>query len=303
MQSIERTAHRLTLKSCPWILWLAGSLCGVVGLALLATPKPSTQLTCTRAQGNCQLSISSLSYQHNGMIAIKDLEKAQLEVPATVQQASQRANNGSAASDTYAVVLHTKQQSFVFSHLAPLKQPEHEQVVRQINEFIHNKQLKTLSIEQKSHPGIYFFSVFCIALGGLLATAGRSSSVSFDRPSGLVKIVWPRLLKDRIYTFQMQNITEVRLERAIKRPSSLQPILKEDYSLPCELDLGDYFVYRIRIGLSDGSQIPLTAKFAPDSRSGADTAALVAEIQQFLQGIPLLTEAHGVRIDEIIQKS
>jgi hypothetical protein len=302
MQSIERTAHRLTIKSCPWILWLGGSLFTVVGLLLLAIPKPTTQLTCTRAQGNCQLSISSLSQPQNSTIAIKNLAKAQLEVSAPIQQARQRAK-GNGANDAYAVVLHTKQENFVFSHLAPLKEPEQEQVVRQINEFIHNPQIGTLSIDQKSHPGIYFFSAFCIALGGLLVTAGRSSYVSFDRPSGLVKIVWPSLLKDRTYSVQLQNIAEVRLERAIKRPSSPQLIVKEDYSLPSELDLGDYFVYRISIWLNDGSQIPLMAKFAPDFRGGEDTAALVAEIQQFLKDIPLLTEAHGVRIDEILQNS
>jgi hypothetical protein len=302
MQSIERTSHRLTLKSCPWILWLGGSFFTVVGLLLLAIPKPTTQLTCTRTQNNCQISISSLGQQQNGTIAIKDLDKAQLEVPAPIQQARQR-TPGSGAHDAYAVVLRTKQENFVFSHLAPLKEPEQEQVVRQINEFIHNPQIGTLSIDQKSHPGVYFFSAFCIALGGLLAAAGRSSYVAFDRSSGLVKIVRPNLLKDRTYTCQIQDIAEVRLERVIRRPSSPQPIAKDDYSLPAELDLGDYFVYRISIWLNDGSQIPLTAKFAPDFSGGNDQAALVAEIQQFLKGIPLLMEAHGVRIDEILQNS
>ncbi len=302
MQSIERTSHRLTLKSCPWILWLGGALFAVVGLSLLAIPKPTTQLTCIRTQNNCQISISSLGQQQQGTIAIENLEKAQLEVPATTQQARQRAK-GNGANDAYAVVLHTKQENFVFSNLAPLHQPEQERVVRQINEFIHNPHIGTLSIDQKSHSGIYFFSAFCIALGGLLITAGRSSYVSFDRPSGLVKIVWPNLLKDRTYTCQLRDIAEVRLEQAIKRPSSPQPIAKEDYSLPAELDLGDHFVYRISIWLNDGSQIPLMAKFAPDFSGGEDTAVLVTEIQQFLKGIPLLKEAHGVRIDEILQNS
>jgi hypothetical protein len=301
MQSIERTPHRLTLKSRPWIWWLGGSLCTVVGLALLAIPKPTTQFTCTRAQGNCQLSISTLGHQQNSTIAINNIKKAQLEVP-TDHQARQPAT-GSSAADAYAVMLYTKQEKFVFSHLAPLQQSEPEQVVRQINEFIHNPQVAKLSIDQKPHPNIYFFSAFCIAFGGLLATASRSSYVAVDRPSGLVKIVWPHLLKNRIHTCQIQDIAEVRLERAIRRPSVTQPIAKEDYGLLTKLDVGDFFVYRISILLNDGSQIPLTAQFAPDLRSGEDTAALVAEIQQFLKGIPLLTEAHGVRIDEILQNS
>ena len=77
-----------------------------------------------------------------------------------------------------------------------------------------------------------------------MATAGRSSYVSVDRPSGLVKIVWPHLLKNRIHTCQIQDIAEVRLERAIRRPIIPQPIAKEDYSLPTGLDHGDYFIYR-----------------------------------------------------------
>lgn len=302
MQSIKRTAHRLTLKSYPWLSWLGGSLCAGMGLALLAIPKPVTQFTCARNQGTCQLSTSGLGHQQQQTMVIGDLKKAQLEVPATVQPARQR-TQGSSANDAYAVVLYAQQESFVFSHLSQLGQPEQERVVRQINDFIQNPQIGSLAIDQKSSPGLYLFAAFWLALGATIALSGSRNQVCFDRPSGVVKVVCHRFLQEQTYTCQLQHIVEVRLHRAIQRPTSPHRIEKDDYGLAAHPDRGDYFVYRISLILSDGSELPLTAKFMPDLSGGAKIGYLVSEIQQFLRGISLLTEAHGVRIDEILQNS
>jgi hypothetical protein len=299
MKLIERTSQRLTLKSRPWIAWLGGSFCAGIGLMLLAIPKPSTHLTCARTQGTCQLLSSGLGYSsQKHVVAIEDLHKAQMELPPDLQQARRITKTTAAA---YAVILHTHKESLVIGQPSKLGQSEPEQMVRQINDFIQNPQTGTLSIDRKADHGIHFLGAFCIVLGGLIAVAGRSTQVSFDRSSGLVKIVWHSLLKDRTYDCQLQNIAEVRLERSVKRLSSFQPIEKDDYGLPNQLARGDYFVYRIILTLTDGSQLPLTEKFVPDLHWGEDTAELAGGIKQFLKGIPLLSEAHGVRMDKINQ--
>jgi hypothetical protein len=183
---------------------------------------------------------------------------------------------------------HSQNRIIGIADLQKAQREVPKQMIRQINDFIQNPQIGTLSIEQKSHPGIYLLGALGTILGGLMIVAAGTTRVSFDRPSGLVKIVRGSLLRDRSYSCQLHSIAEVRLERSMGRPSSPQASEK-----------GDYCVYRISLALTDGSQLPLTANFAPDLHQGEDIAALVRQIQQFLQGIPLLRAADGVRMDEI----
>jgi hypothetical protein len=282
MKPIESSAHRLTLKSRPWLAWVGGAIGAGLGLTLMASAKPTTQVACDRPQGYCQIQVQGRERR----VPIADLQKAQME-----------ARPGQRGRDIYGVVLHSQTETLKIEYLENAGAIEQERIVRLVNGFLKDRKTDYLTLEQGIHPGIYAIGALLIMLGGLMAVAGRTTQVSFDRPSGLVRITRHCLGKNEVYTCSLQEVIDVELERALQRPSSPQIIQKEDYGLPPERGAGDYYVYRISLRLANGQYLPLTDKFTPDLHGGRDIAMLVGKIQQFLKGIPLLGEAYGVKMN------
>jgi hypothetical protein len=282
MKPIESSAHRLTLKSRPWFAWVGGAIGAGLGLTLMASAKPTTPVVCDRPQGHCQIQVQGRERR----VPIADLQKAQMQ-----------ARPGQRGRDIYGVVLHSQTETLKIEYLDSAGAIEQERIVRLFNGFLKDSKTDYLTLEQGVHPGVYAFGALLIALGGLLAVAGRTTQVSFDRPSGLVRITRHRLGKNEVYTCSLQEVISVELERTLKRPGSPQIIQRKNYGLRSEREAKDHYAYRISLRLANGQYLPLTDKFTPDLQGGKDLALLVGKIQQFLKGIPLLGEAYGVKMN------
>jgi hypothetical protein len=299
MQPIEHRHHRLTLRSQPGLAWLGAAVCMGLGLLLALGPKPTTQLTCDRSSQTCTIQARKGigNYQHH-RLPLNHIHKAQLEVPAPVQLAQQLGNRPLDLR-SYGVVLYTSQGSLQLSTLSTADYRQREQSVRQINAFIGDAQQPTLTLSEGVAPGVYGMGLLLIALGGLWAATAPRSRVCFDRASGLAQLTWHSGMTDRTYTCQLQDIRGVDLEWTIRRPTSPQPIAKDNYTLPEVPAPGEFWAYRILLTLQDGSQLPLSQSFTPCfDRQRRQPPPLVA-IQQFLPQRDLLqlNTAQGVKMD------
>lgn len=254
MRIIRHSPQHITIHSPDLVLWIMALVfLGASALILLGFGAKVT-LNCDRSLPPARVcTLETASF----------IDSNQTQIPAgNLQRAEVRVNYGdSDSSDTYKVVLLTNNGELPFTEYYSSGSSKKQQLADEINQFIQNDSLNTLSVKSDDRLWISIFAGIFAGIGALMGIFSGITTLDLDRSSGLLTVSKRRLLSAGASEYLLSDFQGAELESSKN-------------------------TYRVVLRMRDGRTEPLTSYYSSGYKG---KKKLADELQGFADSGPYKT--------------
>ncbi len=211
MKIIHHSPTLLTLQLRPWFLWLFGAAFSTAGLVVILLLGNVTTLTCQRTgtTGDCKLSQSGV------------LDSSLQRLPLNEVRGAEIATHHNRDGNTYQIRLLTDTGEIPLTSYYSSGYSSKANVVQQIEQFVSNPEISSLSIQEDGRWFAYPFGGVFLLSGLAIATCfGQVVTCSFDKTMGKFTIQRQGLLGNHQRHYRIQDISNVEIEESRGNNSS-----------------------------------------------------------------------------------
>jgi hypothetical protein len=252
MKITEQTSSRLVLYGSPLGQGLIGLFFFLFTVVMAWFLARSVEIRCeiiSVNRMNCSLTEKIL-----GITPIETREVREVEA-AVVQE-----NEDSDGDTTYRLALITPDGPAPVTKVWSSDYSAKARAADQLNRFLTQNELKSLEIELKVSPWLWFFLGLFGGAGLLLILFAKSVTIEADKNEGAIKIHKDGLIGSYSTEYFLSEIEDVYLEETHSSKGSR--------------------LYRVVFHLRDGNDLPLTSVYSSGQKGKAEA---VHALREFLQ--------------------
>jgi len=249
MEILERSTHRLILRSRPWDLWLTGILVLIVGsVPIWLTAK--YELVCRHdprpQDSRCRLArigVSGVKVTHIPLTAIQNVHLAQ----------EWRSSRGR-RHRVYQVQLQTSGRTLPFGDF-DRDEAQQRRMATQLSNFLQNPQQPPLTLV-RDNRWLGWLALAGGWMGGLfvLLVGAKVAVLILDKEAGVISLQHSSLLTSTQQTFYWRDFADVSVQLSRSRRGTTA---------------------RLALELRDGRVVPLRSYYTSDLKSSTATQGLI----------------------------